>query len=395
MTEFVDLLAPEVRKDPYPTYARLRCAPVQQVLPMRLWAVSRYEDVEYVLKNPQLFSSSGMGALFRPGWLAHNPIGDSIGVKDGAEHAKLRALLTHAFTPRAIARLEVQVRQVAAALADRLRMAGEADFVADFASPLPGRVIAELMGLDHDLHREFRRWTNHLLMITPMYPGDELATAIRNTVSEMESYMTKVLASRRASPRDDTVSDLLRAEVDGRVLTESELIAFLFILLMAGYESTQYLLSTLMLGFTDRPAEFTQLRADQSLIPAYVDEGLRKEPPGHCVMRLTLADANVGGVTVPAGSLVAVLIGSANHDESRFAEPEHFDASRSSKGGLAFGHGAHYCLGAPLARLEARIAIEELGARFRGFERLSSELEWNTTLLPRGPVALQIRALLA
>lgn len=394
MTEPVNLFAPEVRSDPYPTYARLRRdAPVQQVEPMGLWAVSRYEDVEYVLKNPKVFSSSGFEALFKPDWLPHNPVGDSLGVKDGLGHAKLRALQSYAFAPRAIARLDIRVREIAADLADRLRTLGEADFVAEFCNPLPGRVIAEVLGIDPALQREFKRWTGHLILVSPLYPGDELAAAIRATVSEMEGYLKEVLTARRRAPADDTVSDLISAEVDGRRLTDEEIIAFLFVLLLAGYETSMHLFATMMLGFTQRPNEFTRLRADRSLIPAYVEEALRKEPPTHGVMRLTLTEVDIGGVKVPPGAMVLVLLGSANHDESRFPEPERFDPARGSKSGFAFGHGPHFCLGATLARLEARVAIEELAARFRGFERLPGELEWNVAVHVRGLVALPIRTL--
>jgi hypothetical protein len=394
MTAPVNLFAPEVRSDPYPTYARLRRdAPVQQVEPMGLWAVSRYKDVEYVLKNPQIFSSAGFEALVKPAWLPHNPIGDSILTKDGIGHAKLRALLSSAFTPRAIARLEVRIRQFASELADRLNAFGEVDFVAEFCSPLPGRVIAEILGIDPALHREFKRWVSHLIIISPMYPGDKLATAIRTTVSEMESYLRAVVAARRSKPEDDTVSDLVRADVDGQRLTDDEIIAFLFLLLPAGFETTTHLFATMMLDFIQRPDEFSRLRADWSLIPAYVEEALRKEPSAHGVMRITLKEADIGGVKVPPGAMVLVLLGSANHDESMFSEPEHFNMARGSKSGLAFGHGPHFCLGAPLARLEARVALEELVARFRGFERLPGELDWNFAVTVRGPVALPIRVL--
>lgn len=394
MTEPVNLFAPEVRSDPYPTYARLRRdAPVQQVEPMGLWAVSRYEDVEYVLKNPQIFSSSGFEALLKPTWLPHNPLGDSILAKDGADHAKLRALLSRAFTPRAIARLEVRIREIVADLADSLSTLGEIDFVAEFCGPLPGRVIAEILGIDPALHREFKRWVAHLAIISPIYPGDDVAAAIRTTVGEMEGCLKEVLVARRRVPEEDMVSDLVRAEVDGHLLTDDEIIAFLFILLPAGFETTMHLFATMMLGFTQRPDEFTRLRADQSLIPAYVEEALRKEPPAHGAMRLTLAEADIGGVKVPPGAMVLVLLGSANHDESRFAEPERFKLERGSKSGLAFGHGVHFCIGASLARLEARVAIEELVARFQGFERLPGELEWNVAVHVRGPVALPIRVL--
>ena len=251
MTELVNLFAPEVRSDPYPTYARLRRdAPVQQVAPMGMWAVSRAQDVEYVLKNPQVFSSAGFETLLKPAWLPHNPLGDSIAAKDGPGHAKLRALQSNAFSPRAVARLEARIREFAADLADRLSILGVMDFVTEFCDPLPGRVIAEILGIDPALHREFKRWSGHLVMISPIYPGDELAAAIRTTVSEMEGYFKEVLVVRRRESKDDMVSDLVRAEVDGHLLTDEEIIAFLFLLLVAGFEITVHLFATMMIDFT-------------------------------------------------------------------------------------------------------------------------------------------------
>ncbi len=394
MNEPVNLFAPEFRSNPYPTYTRLRRdAPVQHIASLGMWTVSRQKDVEYVLKNPQVFSSTGFQALLQPAWLPHNPIGHSILAKDGLDHAKLRALQNKAFTPRAIARLEARVREFAADLADRLGRLGELDFVSEFCAPLPGRVIAEILGIEPGLHREFSRWAGHLVMISPIYPGDELAAAIKTTLSEIVGYLKEVVAARRIAPRDDTVSDLVRAEVDGCLLTADEVISFLCLLLVAGFETTMHLLGTMMLGFTQRPDDFSRLRAEPSLIPAYVEEALRAEPPVHAVTRMTLAEADLGGVKVPAGAMVLVLLGSANHDESQFAEPERFDMKRNTKDALPFGYGTHFCMGAPLARLEARVAIEELSARFRGFERLPGEIEWNMALTVRGPVALPIRVL--
>jgi cytochrome P450 len=391
MTEPINLFAPDVRRDPYPIYARLRDAPVQQVEPGGFWAVSRHEDVEHVLKNPQVFSSAGFEALLKPSWLSHNPLADSILTKDGPAHAKLRALVSRAFAPRAIARLEPRVRVIAAELAGRLVTLGEADFVREFAVPFTGRVIVEILGVDPALTGELKEWTRHLSTVSPIYPGDDLANAIRATVSKMEGYLKEVVDARRRAPVDDTVSDLVRAEIDGSALTDEEIIAFLFLLLQGGFGTTQHLLCAIVLGFMERPDDLAELRADRSRIAAYVEESLRKEPSVHGILRLTTVDAEIGGVKVPRGSMVLLLPGSANHDPSVFSAPERFDAGRRAQGNLAFGHGAHFCLGAPLARLQARIAIEELASHFRGFELLRGEIEYNFSAVERGPLSLPIR----
>jgi cytochrome P450 len=393
MTDPVNLFAPDVRSDPYPTYARLRSAPVQQVEPMGIWAVTRHEDVEYVLKNPEIFSSAGFGAVLKPAWLRHNPMADSIVAMDGLGHDKLRALLSRAFTPRGVARLEPGIRSIAVELAERLRALGECDFVSEYCAPLASRVIARVLGLDPALSTHFRRWVGHIAMVSPMYPGDELAAAIRASVSEMETAFGAVVAARRRAPGDDMVSDLVRAEIDGAALTDEEIIAFLCTLVPGGFETTMHLFALLMIGFTERPEDFTRLRADPSLIPAHVEEALRKEPPVHGVPRITMTEAEVGGVKVPAGAMVLALIGSANRDTKLLVDPERFDIAHGAQGSLAFGLGVHYCLGASLARLDARVALEELVSRFRGFERLPGELTWNIAVHVRGPMAMPIRVL--
>lgn len=393
MQEPINIFAPDVRSNPYPSYARLRLGgPVQQVQPGGFWAVSRVQDVEYVLKNPQLFTS-GFEPVFKPAWLPHNPLGDSLVTKDGPGHAKLRALVSRAFTPRAIARLEPRIRAVCVEVAEHLAAVQEGDFIEELCAPLPARVIADIVGLDRGLHREFRRWVGHLAAVSPIYPGDEAADAIRGSIREMEGYLKEVLAARRKAPADDTVGDLIAAEIDGNVLTDEEIISFLFLMVAAGFETTMHFFSNAMLDFDRRPEAFTRLREDPAQIPAYVEELLRKEPPVHSVMRLTATDLELGGARLPPGSMVMVLLASANHDDSRFAEPDRFDAARGSQAGLTFGHGAHFCLGAPLARLEARLMLEELAARFVRFEKLPGEIEWNIAVHVRGPVALPFRAI--
>jgi cytochrome P450 len=393
MPEPINLMAPDVRADPYPSYARLRLeGPVQRVEPGGFWAVSRAEDVEHVLKNPQIFCS-GFEPIFKPAWLPHNPIGDSLVTKDGPAHAKLRGLVNRAFTPRAMARLEGRIRAIAVEVAERLAVVREGDFIDELCAKLPGRVIIDILGLDPELEGALKRWIGHIAMVSPLYPGDELAEAIRTTVRELEGYLREVIAARRTAPRDDTVSDLVAAEADGSVLSDEEIVAFLFLLVAAGFETTMHFFSSALLEFDRHPERFTELREDPRRIPAYVEEQLRKEPPSHGIFRLTAVDTELGGVKLPRGSMVMVLLGSANHDPSRFAEPDRFDAARASQAGYTFGHGPHYCLGAALARLEGRVMLEELAARFVRFEKLPGEIQWNVAVHVRGPVALPFRAI--
>lgn len=393
MEEPINLFAPDIRADPYPSYARLRLgSAIQKVEPGGFWAVSRAEDVEYVLKNPQLFCA-GFGPIFKPAWLPHNPLGDSMVTKDGPEHTQLRALVSHAFTPRAIARLEPRVRAICVDVAERLATIREGDLIDLLCAQVPARVIVDILGLDPRLHIELKRWMGHLVMVSPIYPGDAIASAIRSSLSELESNLKESVAARRREPCDDMVSDLVQAEVAGHTLTDDQIIAFLFLLGSAGFETTAHFFSNALLDFDRHPEAFTRLREDPSRIPAYVEELLRKEPPVHSTMRLTSADTELGGVKLPQGTMVMVLLASANHDESRFPAPERLDPSRGSRAGFTFGHGPHFCLGAPLARLEARVMLEELTARFVRFEKLPGDIEWNIAVHVRGPIALPFRAI--
>jgi cytochrome P450 len=394
MPEPIDLLDPEVRANPFPSYARMRLGgPVQQILPGGFWAVHRAKDVEFVLKNPQIFPS-GFETIFKPDWLPHNPLGDSMITKDGPGHTKLRALVSRAFTPRALARIEPQIRAICVEAAERLAVIQEGDFVEQLCGPVPGLVIADLLGLDRKLHGKFKQWIDHLtIAASPIYPGDETANAVRANIRELEEYFKEVITDRRIRPRDDTVNDLLTAEIDGQVLTNEEIVSFLFLLLAAGYETTTHLFSHALLDFDQRPEAFTRLREDPKQIPAYVEELLRKEPPVHAIFRTTAVDTELGGVPLPRGSMVVVLLAAANRDAARFAEPDRFDTTRASLSGFAFGHGTHYCLGAVLARLEARCMLEELATRFLRFEKLPGEIPWKLAVHLCGPEALPFRAI--
>lgn len=394
MDDRIDLLTPANRKDPYPTYARLRRErPVSQVDPGGIWAISRYADVQYAFKHSELFSSGAFQAAFKPAWLPHNPLGDSIITLDPPIHGKLRALVSRAFTSRGIARLEPFVRAAAAKLADQLHILGDAEFLNEFGVPFPARIIAEILGVDPALHRSFKRWSMAMATITAPHTEASMAE-LRYVIREMEGYMAEVIRERRRAPSNDTVSDLIRAEIDGQALTDADIIAFLFLLLPAGLETTTNLLSNLMLGFLDRPGDMVALRERPDTIPAYVEEVLRHDPSVQAMLRVATQDVELSGTTIPAGATVILLIGSANRDEARFADADRFDPTRpGNTGDMAFGHGIHYCLGAPLARMEVRIAVEELVARFRGVELLSDSLTWFDSLTVRGPTALPLRFL--
>jgi cytochrome P450 len=391
MMQRPNLLSPDVRADPYPLYARLRAeSPVCRVDPGGFWAVSRYADIQLVLSQPAVFSSAGLRALLLPPWLERNPLADSLLVVDPPAHDRLRAVVAHAFGPRAMARLEPRVREIAGELAQDLAEQGSADFQAAFAGPLPARIMAEILGLDPSLHVHFKRWTDDASAISPAIVDPARIALIRATISEMEDYFREVIRTRRRHPGDDMISGLVHPPGTGQPLSDEELLSFLFVLLAAGLETTMYFLANIMRALIGRPDDASRLAADQAHIPKFVEEVLRHDSPGHGTFRVTTQPVELAGTTIPAGALVLLLMASSNRDERRFPDADRFDMDRQHERPLAFGYGIHFCLGAPLARLEGRIACEALLSRFEGFIRPPGEIAWNQSLTVRGPVSLPV-----
>jgi cytochrome P450 len=387
----LNLLAPEVRANPYPHYAELRrISPVCQVDPGGLWAVTRYDDALTVLKNPQLFSSEGMRRATCPPWLEDAPFAHSMVVQDPPAHGRLRALVNRAFGAAALSRLEPWVRQLSESLVAALPAEQPLDLIEAFTRPLPASVIGQLLGLDDSLRPLFRRWADELTSVSSVGPGDTARKEeIRATVREARGHLSQALARSRRAPGDDMLSDLLAAQVEGESLTEPELMSFLFLLLIAGMETTIHLLNHAVRLLMERPEVLARVRADLSLLPRLVEEVLRYEPPVHGIMRVTTAETELSGVGLPQGAWVLVLLGSASRDEAHFPEAERFDLDRPGSQNLPFGHGIHFCLGAPLARLEARLGLEALLSRFRGLVS-RGPVTWNHSLSVRGPRVLPV-----
>jgi cytochrome P450 len=396
MTPRLNLFAPEFRANPYPFYAELRRQPtLAQVDPLGFWAVTRYADVLQVLKNPQLFSSTGGRALSEPSWLGrHNPFADSMVMLDPPKHTRLRALVNRAFGPTPMARLEDRIRVFAQQAAAELPLGRSIDFIDAFGLKIPAAVIGELLGLDASLHSHFKRWSDDILN-TASTPPDAHAwqDQIRSTYVEMEQYLRGVIEDRRRQPREDMISDLLAAKMEGEALTDKELLGFLFLLLVAGLETTVHLLGHSALVLCEQPELFARLRADRSKIPTFVEEVLRYEPPAQAIMRLTTADTELGGTPLPAGTHLMLMLGSASRDEAQFPDGGRINLDREGSHSIPFGHGIHFCLGAPLARLEARVAIEALLDRCGGLSRDAGPVQWNPSVVVRGPVALPLRLL--
>ncbi|WP_375768135.1 cytochrome P450 [Archangium gephyra] len=392
MSGRLNLVLPEVLANPYPHFARLRRdTPVCQVDPGGMWAVTRYADVMHVLKNPQVFSSAGLQRSMLPPWLDHNPVAHSLLVMDAPQHGRARALVSRAFGPSTLARLEPVLRATAEQLVSALVARRTVDFLPALALPLPAAAIGHLLGLDASLYPRFKRWSDALGAVSATAASDlEGQQHIRHTIEEMEHYLRDVVEERRREPREDLVSALLQARVDGEALTEAELMAFLFLLLVAGFETTVNLLGNAAVLLADYPELLARLRSEPALVPSFIEEVLRYESPAQSTFRLTLEEVELGGVRLPQHSVLILLMGSANRDEAYVPDAEHFHLERPQRGHLPFGHGAHFCLGAALTRLEARVALEALLPRIQSLSRGPEPLQWVPSIQLRGLSRLQV-----
>jgi cytochrome P450 len=383
---------PEVKQNPYPYFAHLRdYSPVYWVESLKSWAVSRYEDVAYIAKNTQLFSS----APIIPAILGdQNPVPEVNWMisADPPAHTALRKLVNKAFTPRMVAALEPRIREIVAQLLDQIaEKGGEFDLVHDFSTPLPLMVIAEMLGIEPERYREFKQWSDDMIRATG---GEEVSPAererLRRSMDDLRSYFEQAIAERRRNSRDDLISALVRAEEDHHQLTAREVLAMCLLLLLGGNETTTNLIGSTVLTLLSHPAELAKVRADLALVPPMIEEMLRYEAPAQALLRQATADTKIAGSTIPAGSGVMILYGSANRDERQFPNPDVFDVTRNPQEHLAFGFGIHYCIGAPLARLEARIAMDAFLRRFPKISLRDQRREWIDSFVVRGPKSLPL-----
>jgi cytochrome P450 len=342
-----------------------------------------YEGVKRVLNDYDAFSS-------RCGY-------DWLLFSDPPRHTKLRGLLAQAFTPRSVANLEPRIRGLSRELLDRTVERGEMDLAEDFAVPLPMLVIAEMLGVPAADRPRFHRWSEVILNMSYTI-GDrgEAAraadAAFRDVTVEMNAYLTDALAERRAAPKDDLLTRLLNAEVDGERLTQAEILGFFQLFIVGGQETTTNLINNAVLCFVENPDQLARLRAAPGLLPSAVEEVLRYRAPLQWMFRVTKRAVTIHGQAIPAGKLVLAVIGSANRDPRAFPDASHFDVTRAPNLHLAFGHGIHFCLGAPLARLEARVALADVLERLQGLALASAE-PWapRKALHVHGPARLPIR----
>ena len=317
-----------------------------------VYALSRFEDVWTAVHDHETFSSHVAEA---------NGLLPQMIYFDPPEHTASRALVSRAFTPRRVAEVEPTVRRMAEQLCDEIASADHCEAQHAYAAVLPSLVIAQLIGVPESLVPEFRKQTESFLEITSSESFAAAAGAIYMMFDEL-------LKARRAHPTDDMMSALLDAELDGRRLEDSELLGFCMLLILAGNDTTSSLIGNGLVLLASDPAQRAELVADESLWPGAIEELLRCDSPVQVLPRQTTREVSIHGVTIPADSRVMLLWGSANHDDREFVDPERFDIHRRFPRHLALGHGVHHCLGANLARLEARAAFEQWHRRFPDYE---------------------------
>ena len=396
----VDLASSEFKKDAFAFYARLRAE--QPVCPVTLpnrqvaWLITRYEYVAAVLKDGR-FAKDKQNALTpqqtaRQPWVPpiFRPLTRNMLDVDAPDHTRLRSLVHKAFTPRLVERMRERIETLTEALLDAAQARTRMDLVRDYALPIPTTVIAEMLGAPAEDRHRFHRWSRVVVASDPS--GWRMVRAIPDVIAFLR-YIRKLVQSRKREPREDLVTALVQVEEAGEQLSEDELVAMIFLLLVAGHETTVHFIGNAVLALLTHSSEKEKLQNAPGLIPTAVEELLRHSGPLETATeRYAREDVSISGVRIPRGSLVYAVIASANRDERQFDQPDLLDLSRQPNKHLAFGLGVHYCLGAPLARLEGQIAILALLRRLPGL-RLAAppeSLRWRRGLVLRGLEALPV-----
>jgi len=385
------------RIDPYPEYARMRGrCPVSQVVRsngMRPYLITRYEDAKAALADPRLsknpyvgrqaLEEGGLGPVYFQGraGLAHNMLS-----ADPPDHTRLRRLVSAQFTPRRTAQLAPRVQQIADELVAAFARNGEAELIHDFANQLPALVIAELLGVPGEDRERFRSWSQDSLL--PAQHPRQLPA-----MNALNEYLAAAVERKRVEPGENLLSALITGE-DTDQLTEQEVVGSAVLLLVAGHETTVNLIGNGLLALLTHPEQLDLLREKPELIPNAIEEFLRFDGPvERATLRFAAEEVEIGDTVIPEGEIVSVVLNSANRDDGAFGDPDRLDVTRSPRGHLAFGHGIHFCLGAPLARLEGRIAFETLLRRLPGLELAAppEQLKYRVSTIMRGLEALPVR----
>ncbi|MET8678328.1 cytochrome P450 [Streptomyces sp. NPDC004647] len=394
-----DPWSPAFVADPYPAYAALRESGRAHFFePTGQWLIPRYADVSALLRDRRLgrtylhrFTHEEFGQPVPPP--EHEPfhvlVGHGLLDLEPPDHTRIRRLISKAFTPRRVQRLVPSVELLARQLVDEMRAEGGGDLVERLAEPLPVAVIAEMLGVPREDRGLLRPWSADIIGMFELNPAEETARKAVRASLEFSAYLRELIAVRRKSPGEDLISALIAAHESGDRLSEQEMVSTCVLLLNAGHEATVNTTANGWLALFRHPGRLAALRADPALLPTAVEELMRYDTPLQMFERWVLDDIEVGGVAVPRGAEVALLFGSANRDPARFADPDRLDLARTDNPHLTFGGGIHFCLGAPLARIELAASFGALLERAPGL-RLVAEPRWKPGYVIRGPEELLV-----
>ena len=388
-----DPLNPEITDNPYPHYDELRReAPVFWIDSMQAFAVTRYDDVKAVLMNPKDYSSEKFwDALLGE----YNPVPNAKWMisTDPPDHLRLRKLANKAFLPKHLLGLTERIQSLANEILDQAVSKGNNafDFMWDFAALFPVSVIADLLGVDVERRLEFKHWVDDLLGASNRANfTQEQKDHTRRSVDNLRDYFVELIARRRSALGSDLISGFVQAEEEGQTLTEEEILAMGILLLIGGTETTTNLLGNTLILLRERPDVYDAIKRDPTLVSDLFEEVLRFNTPVQMVFRNTVREVELAGVKIPADSLVLPLLGSANRDESKYPNPNVFDLYRKPKDIMTFGAGPHFCIGAQLSRIEAKLAMEILLQRFERLTLQESTITWIDSYFARGPQKLPV-----
>lgn len=388
-------LTPEFHADPYPFYRRMRETDPVHLSPLGLWVLTRYDDCVTSLRDPR-FGRDGFEAIFAAQYGEESETGRlprSMLFRDPPDHTRLRSLVNRAFTPRVIEGMRRQIQDVVDRLLDQVAAGGRMDVIADLAYPLPVTVICDMLGVAVGDHERIKGWSSDIIRSLDAIgiPSDDRIVE-RGRVGRrgLADYFRALLPERRRHPRADLLSSLIAVEERGDRLTEGELLATCVLLFIAGHETTVNLIGNGLLALLRHPAELERVRGQPELIGSAVEELLRFDSPVQRTARITNAEVEMGGKTIPSGAFVVTAIGAANRDPAHFPDPDRLDIGRPDNRHIAFGFGIHFCLGAPLARVEGQLALGALIRRMPKLRLAATNLEWRESSTLRGLKALPV-----
>ena len=390
------ILDPDVLPNPYPFYRQLRESDPIHHDAVYGWVLTRHADVVAALRDPRMSAERLMLAPdgLPPEWLdvlspALRAFARQMLFLDPPDHTRLRGLVNKAFTPRAVAQMRERIQVMVDGILDTLAQADEVDMMRDLAFPLPVAVIASMLGIPAEDHPQFTRWTadfGSLLNGSPL-PPEGLLAALTGLTALMD-YFRQAIADHRAHPHDDLLQGLISADDRGDVLDEEELLGNCMLLLAAGHGTTTDLIGNGLLALLRHPEQLARLRDDPSMIESAVTEFLRYDGTVQMTSRLAREDLTIAGQTITAGENVMIVLGAANHDPAQFPDPDRLNLTRAENRHVAFGHGIHYCVGAPLAQLETQIVFTALTRRFPTMRLASETLDWQQSIVFRGLTGL-------